>query len=233
EAEAKTGESLQELAEKISELKNQRAVLNLNLFDYLGIPSDELPDSMAGETLEEMQMPVSGVADTPLTKTTEEYEGLRVEDVTFEDDGGRLVLSVDISYKVDEDDPRDTDRWNRLSESEFETYEAMAFVGLSEIKETLLREFVPVAVEMAEGFAGFRQDATQTNSPLDRLKALKLPDLDEAQAGLEQYIEVRKRADELEEKIDKSDQLINEIVYDLYDLNDEEIETIENAVHGY
>jgi hypothetical protein len=204
--------------------------LNLSLLDYLGIPSDELSDSMAGETLEDLQMPVAGVANTSLTETTEDYEGLRIEGVSFADDGGRLVLSIDISYKIDEDEPRETDRWDRLAESEFESYEAMAFVDLSEAEETLLREFVPVAVEEAGGFADFRQGATKTNSPLDRLKDLTLPDIDEVQTGLEQYIEVRDRADELEKKIEKTDQLIDEIVYDLYGLTDEEIEIIESAV---
>lgn len=211
-------------------MASTRRSLNLSLLDYLGIPSDSLPDSMAGETLEDQQMPVVGVAATPLAKTTEEYEGLRIEGVTFKDDDERVVLSVDISYKVDEEDPRETDRWDRLAQSEFETYEAMAFVGLTEAEETLLREFVPVAVDKADGFAGFRQSATKTKSPLDRLKDLTLPDAVEVKTGLEQYIEVRERADELEEKIEKTDQLIDEIVYDLYGLTDEEIEIVESAV---
>ena len=225
-----TGERLKELAEKISGLKNQRIALNLTLLDYLGIPSDGLPESKAGETLDEMQMPVAGVADTPLAETTEEYEGLRIEDVSFSEDSRRTVLLADISYKLNEDDPRETDRWGRLAESEFETYEAMAFVGLSDAEETLLREFVPVAVKKAGGFAGFRQSASKTNSPLDRLKDLTLPKIDEVQTGLEQYINVCERADELEEKIENTDQLIDEIVYDLYDLTDEEIEIVESAV---
>ena len=223
-------EVLTALVPERSEMAATRHSLNLDLLDYLGIPSDDLPDSIAGETLRDQQMPVTGVADTPLAKTTEEYDGLRIEGVTFEDDGGRVVLLVDISYKVEEDDPRETDRWDRLAESEFETYEAMAFVGLSEAEETLLREFVPVAVEEAKGFAGFRQDATKTKSPLDRLKDLTLPDIDEVQAGLQQYIEIREHADKLGEKIDETDQLIDEIVYDLYGLTDEEIGIVESAV---
>jgi hypothetical protein len=221
---------LSELSNEMSDLTERRNSYNLDIIDYLGIPSDELPDSKAGQTLEQMQMPIAGVADTILAETEEEYEGLRIEDVSFEDDGGRQVLSVDISYKVDEDDPRETDRWDRLAESEFETYEAMAFVGLSDAEETLLREFVPVAVEEGGGFAGFRQSATKTNSPLDRLRALTLPDVDEVRGGLEQYVEVRDRADELEAKIEKTDQLIDEIVYDLYGLTDEEVEIVESAV---
>ena len=83
---------------------------------------------------------------------------------------------------------------------------------------------------MGGGFAGFRQGATKTNSVLDRLKNLTLPDFDEVQTGLEQYIEVRERADELEEKVEKTDRLIDEIVYDLYELTDEEIEIVESTV---
>ena len=61
------------------------------------------------------------------------------------------------------------------------------------------------------------------------MKRLTLPDIDEVRAGLEKYIEVRERADELETKIEKIDQLIDEIVYDLYGLTDEEIEIVESA----
>jgi type II restriction/modification system DNA methylase subunit YeeA len=221
---------LAEAAKMLISFNKERHALNLNLLDYLGIPSDGLPDSMAGETLDGLQMPVAGVADTPLTRTAADLDGLRVEDVSFAEDGGRLVMAVDISYKPDEDDPRETDRWDRLTESEFETYEAMAFVGLSDEQETLIRNFVPVAVDEGGGFADFRQSATKTNSPLDRLKALTLPDIEQVRDGLEQYIEVKARADELDEKIEKTDQLIDEIVYDLYGLTDEEIEIVEEAV---
>ncbi|MDS0280236.1 Eco57I restriction-modification methylase domain-containing protein [Halomicroarcula sp. S1AR25-4] len=230
EVHEETGKSLSELADKMMQLRDERQSLNLSLLDYLGISSGDLPNSKAGESLEDLQMPVAGVADTPLTETTVEYDSLRIEGVSFKDDGGRVVLSVSISYKPDKNDPRETDSYGRLAESEFERYDAMAFVGFSEAEETLLREFVPVAVEEGGGFAGFRQGATKTNSPLDRLKNLMLPDFDEVQTGLEQYIEVRERADELEEKIEKTNQLIDKIVYDLYGLTDEEIEIVESAV---
>ena len=38
------------------------------------------------------------------------------------------------------------------------------------------------------------------------------------------------RAEELDEKIQRTDDLIDEIVYDLYGLTDEEIEIVEEAV---
>lgn len=40
----------------------------------------------------------------------------------------------------------------------------------------------------------------------------------------------KQRADELEAKIEHTDELIDEIVYDLYGLTDEEIKIVEEAV---
>lgn len=80
------------------------------------------------------------------------------------------------------------------------------------------------------GYAGFRDNATKTNSLVDRLKAITLPDPDDVAADLERYVETRERAAELDEKIAETDRLIDEIVYDLYDLTEEEIEIVEDAV---
>lgn len=101
---------------------------------------------------------------------------------------------------------------------------------LSDAEERLVREFVPVAIEERGSFAGFRRNATKTISPLDRLKSLTLPDIEAVGDGLAQYTEVRERADKLEAKIEKTDALIDEIVYDLYPLTDEEIDIVEEAV---
>ena len=101
---------------------------------------------------------------------------------------------------------------------------------LSETEADLTEVFVPVAVEEAGGFAGFRESATKTNSLIDRLEALTLPVLSDVEGGLERYIDIRERAAELDEKIERTDELIDEIVYELYGLTDEEIEIVENAV---
>lgn len=49
-------------------------------------------------------------------------------------------------------------------------------------------------------------------------------------AGLESYVETKARADELDAKIQRTDDLIDEIVYELYGLTDEEIEIVEESV---
>jgi type II restriction/modification system DNA methylase subunit YeeA len=46
--------------------------------------------------------------------------------------------------------------------------------------------------------------------------------------GLEHCVEASERAKELDEKIEKTDDLIDEIVYELYGLTEEEIEIVED-----
>lgn len=71
-----------------------------------------------------------------------------------------------------------------------------------------------------------RDTATKTNSLVDRLEALTLPEPDDVADGLERYIEAKERAAELDAKIERTD----EIVYELYGLTEEEIEIVEEAV---
>ncbi len=107
---------------------------------------------------------------------------------------------------------------------------ALRITDLSETEADLIEAFVPVAVEEAGGFAGFRETATKTNSLVDRLRALTLPRVADVEAGLASYRETTARAEELERKIERTDELIDEIVYELYGLTDEEIEIVEEAV---
>ena len=85
---------------------------------------------------------------------------------------------------------------------------------------------MPVAIDEAGGFANFRETATKTNSLIDRLKTIELPDIDDVADDLE----TKERAEELDAKIEQTDALIDEIVYESYGLTDEEIETVEEAV---
>jgi len=59
---------------------------------------------------------------------------------------------------------------------------------------------------------------------------MQLPDPNTVAEDLRRYVENRERADELDTQIEKADDLIDEIVYDLYDLTDEEIAIVEEAI---
>ena len=64
----------------------------------------------------------------------------------------------------------------------------------------------------------------------DRLKAIEWPAVDDVADDLENYLRTIERAEELDDKITKTDDLIDEIVSELYGLTDEEIEIVEEAV---
>lgn len=73
---------------------------------------------------------------------------------------------------------------------------------------------------------------TKTNSLIDRLRKLTLPAVSDVEIGLESYMQTKQRAEELERKIEQTDDLVDEIVYELYGLTDEEIEIVEESVSG-
>jgi len=108
----------------------------------------------------------------------------------------------------------------------------MRLTDLTETEADLVEAFVPVAVEKADGFAGFRETATKTNSLVDRLEAITLPDPDDVADDIERYREAVERVQKLDKKIQRTDDLIDDIVYDLYGLTDEEIEIVEEAVNA-
>jgi hypothetical protein len=172
-------------------------------------------------------MPVTGIADRILTETTETRENLRVGSIAVERKGSEVTISLSARYKPTDEADYETDRWG-YTETDLEP--ALRFPNLEETQAALVAAFVPYAIEEAGGFAGFRETATKTNSLIDRLEALTLPKLDDVADGIERYEAATERAAELDERIERTDDLIDEIVYELYGLTDEEIEIVEEAV---
>nr|WP_241964477.1 TaqI-like C-terminal specificity domain-containing protein [Halorubrum sp. 48-1-W] len=215
-------ETADRVSQKVSDeidFRQQRNNLNLKLLDYLGNYTEgpELP-SMG------IFQPTSA---SILDSTTEEYEKLQIERTRIEREESQVMIYATARYKPEDEDKFETDTYG-YTETEYK--EAFTLTDLSDKEATLIEAFVPVAVKKADGFANFRDNATKTNSLIDRLKAMTLPDIDDVTDDLERYIEVKERAEELDEKIEKTDRLIDEIVYDLYDLTDEEIDIVESAV---
>jgi hypothetical protein len=204
------------------DLRGQRNELNLNLPDYLG-------DYEPGTPLVEIggYQPPEGVSDSYLSSTSEAVEGLRVGSIKIVKDSSKLVIKLTAWYKPENEDEHETDQWG-YTETEF--IPAMEFVGLDNKLERLIAEFVPYAVDEAGGYAGFREKATTTNSLIDRLGDIVLPKMDDIGRGFERYLNTKNRADTLDEKINKTDELIDEVVYNLYGLSDDEVEIIESSI---
>ncbi len=216
-------EALPELANEMIALRDNRESLNLSLLDYLGSYSEETTLADIGFT-----QPPQGSADSILQETTEQKPNLRLGEVTVSRESDTTVeIRLTARYKPDDEDAYETDQWGY---TETDPLPALRITDLTETEADLIEAFVPVAVDEAGGFANFRETATKTNSLVDRLRKLTLPAVDEVREGLESYIATKERAEELEAKIEKTDELIDEIVYELYGLTDEEIEIVQEAV---
>ncbi len=223
DSDSESENTLSNLGRELTKLKKQRNQLNLDLLDYLTNYSEDQPLIEIG-----IYQPPDGVGDTKLTATKEDYGNIRVGSVTCRrEDENTVVVHATARYKPEDEDAYETDQWGY---TETEPMPAMRLTDLTETEADLVEAFVPVAVEEAGGFAGFRETATKTNSLIDRLEAITLPDPDDIADDLERYRKAVRRAEELDEKIQRTDDMIDEIIYDLYGLTDEEIEIVEEAV---
>jgi len=214
-------ETLVSFIETILDAVQQLRNLNLAILDYLGNYTEgpDLPD--VG-----LFQPTS---INLLDANTEEHEKLRIGEVLTDRDGSSVTIYATARYKPEDEDEHETDRWGY---TETDYLEAFTIADLSETEATLVEAFVPVAVEEDDGFAGFRDNATKTTSLVDRLKSITLPDPDDVEDDLRRYVETKERAEDLDEKIEQTDQLIDEIVYELYGLTDEEIKIVEQSLQG-
>jgi type II restriction/modification system DNA methylase subunit YeeA len=216
------------IAKKTEEILTQKRDLqeiNLHFPDYLTSYDN-------GLTLGELSRPPSGLSSTFLTRSmneTDRYEKIRIDSVEINRDGDDLRLSV-IPYVKPAESVTDEYETNSHGYATLEPIPAMDFRDLDTEQADLIESFVPYAVEEAGGFGGFRDNATATITPLDRLESLTLPALADVRGGLIDYREALTEAEKIEKKIQAIDEQIDEIVYDLYGLTDEEIEMVETAV---
>lgn len=218
-------ERLEKLDQEISRDKEAKRQINVDVKDYLTTPLDNLD----GKTLGEMYMPVEGLSKSILTDTKEDRDNIKIGSIEFKENGSSLILRVSVKYKPEDNEGFDDEELDRWGYVETDLKAAMNFTVDDRMK-ALIKEFVPVAVDEAGGFANFREKATKTKSVVDRLEDLTLPKLDDVEQGLEKFIENKEKAEELEEEIQETDNLIDAIVFDLYELTEEEAKTVLNSL---
>ncbi|MDS0473780.1 TaqI-like C-terminal specificity domain-containing protein [Natrinema sp. 1APR25-10V2] len=211
---------IEKLSQELLDLNDERRNLNLNLLDYLSGYED-------GETLGDIYFPPEDVSDSILTDTEDERDSLRVGSIELKEDGDNLVLYSSARYKPTEPENFETDQWGY---TETDLMPAMKFTNLSDIEMVLLKEFIPLAVDEAGGFAGFRETATSTNSLIDRFTSLTLPEIESCRNGLERFADVKERVDEIDSRIQEAENEIDDLVFELYGLSSAERELVENAL---
>jgi len=224
--EVEKAHHIHDVLETLSQLQTDNAErktkLNLEITDHLGSYSEGLTLADIG-----LAQPPSGSGDSIVQQTAGEKPNLRVGEANVVRESANTVeIRLTARYKPGEQDGLDeskfeTDQWGY---TETDPQPALRITDLSEKETSLIEAFVPIAVEKAGGFADFRESATKTNSLVDRLRKLTLPDLSDVEAGLNSYIQTKERAERLDGEIERTDELIDEIVYKLYGLTDNEIE---------
>ncbi len=224
---------LARLADASAELRRERRDVTPS-FDFLDTEFDgpSVDDHPAARRVADAE---SGV----LSATTRTHEKLRLGTVRIEEHPDAATVWATGRYKptpstsavpntsATADPNHVTDRWGF---TETDVLPAVEFVGLTDSERTLVAEFVPYAVERNDGFAGFRSNATKTNSLVDRLGAIRLPDIDAMDDDLQRYVERKRQAEALTERLGRVTTAIDTIVYDCYGLSDDEIRIVESSL---
>lgn len=216
-------ESLHNAVKKIEAKIDERASINLNLLDYLGNYGE-------GPTLANLSgtQPAQGVGSSILAETADDKENLRIGTLAVEEDGDDLIITATARFKPDDPESNsvETDRWGYV---ETDGVPALRYSGSNERTKELIKEFVDLVQEEDDGFADFRTNATSGISPLERIEGIILPDVNDVVEGLDRYLSVKDRAETLDGEIEDLERQIDHIVYTLYDLEEQDIETIESS----
>lgn len=213
------------LVERIIDTKALHSELNTNMLTYFGadLQSDQL-DSPEDYTrlanLTEYQPP-SEKSDLLTETTGDDYKTIEITGATVEEDGMKLKLLVDIRTREDSDD--DYDQHDDIT--------AATFLNPDDELDQLLRAFLPETIDRAEGYADFRDYATGSRTTLeDRVKDIRLPDASDVEDDVERFLDRKQEAQKLNTEISRCDDLIDRIVYQLYDLSDEQVTQVEDRL---
>lgn len=201
-------------------LHTDRQKLNLTVSDYLEASKETVPLSDIGSVNR-----LDSAIDSPVNETVDQ-DKLRMVNAYLESNpDGSVTLSVEVERK-----PPDADRGEYESLGEID---ALRISDLSDDERALLEVFLPYVIANPDAVDGFKTNATTTITLLDRLedeRYLTVPAVDSVKKGLEQYKQVRSRAEDMDAQIERAERLLNAIVYGLYGLTEEEIQVIKDAV---
>jgi hypothetical protein len=86
-----------------------------------------------------------------------------------------------------------------------------------------VKDWLHALSDRGDGFSGYRDNATKTNSLRDRILDIHFPDPEANAASLRPFLNNAKTAADLDRRIRFTDRLIDQIVYRIYGLSDDEV----------
>lgn len=156
-----------------------------------------------------------------------ELEKLQVDKGRVVEQGDKLVLEVKLRFKPDNPDEYEIEGRHGYTSTEF--MPALEFFDLDELEELLIRDYVPKAID--DEFAGFKSNPTTKKDILGRLQVLKIPEVENNETSLKSYLANKNEVSEMEEEIREKKAELNDLVYKLYDIEQEERKLIEGEVN--
>lgn len=213
------------LVELIIDKKALHREINTNMMTYFGEDLQkenlETPEEYSRlSDLPEYQPPTEK-ADLLTETTGDKYETIEITEGTVKEAGMKLELLVNIRTREDSDD-----EYNHHDDITVAT-----FLNPDSDLTKLLRAFLPEAIARGGGYADFRNYATGSRSTLeDRVQDICLPDPSDVADDVDRFLDREKEAERLSTEISRCDDLIDQIVYQLYDLSDNQITQIEDRL---
>jgi hypothetical protein len=213
------------LVEKLIETKEIQREVNTDFLTYFGenLKKENLDSPKEYTKLSEVSgyQPPQNKSPLLTTTTGSEYESIEIINATVSEENRKAKLLVDIRTREDTSEPYEYH--NNIP--------AATFLDLGEEELQLLRGFLPEAIERASGYANFRNYATGSQNTLeDRLKELRLPSSSAVSDDVERFMEQKRKNQTLKTRISEYDNLLDHIIYRLYNLDEEQIERIERRL---
>jgi len=151
---------------------------------------------------------------------TDNFDALRARI----EEGGSVIIEYGIKRKVEE--YKEIDEENEEVKGKYITEWQEAAKG--KIKDIEAIEFLSKVLEGVKNFSRAKQ-----KSIWQKIEEVKVPEFNErVRDGFLSYKKSIEEAKKLDEEILKIDRAIDRLVYDLYDLTDEEIQVVEKYVWG-
>ena len=215
------------LVERVINTKALHSEINTNMLTYFGedlrkenLNSPEDYTQLAD--LSEYQPP-SKKSDLLTANTSDDgYEKIEITGGSIEEAGLKLKLNVDIRTREHSEDDYD----------EHDDITAATFLDPDDDLDKLLCAFLPEVLDGVEnGYAKYRDDATGSRYTLEkRVKEIRLPDASDVSDDVTRFLNRKEEAQHLSNQISRCDDLIDRIVYQLYDLSNEQITQVEERL---
>jgi type I restriction-modification system DNA methylase subunit len=206
------------LAEQMLDYNKEKQPLQSALDPFKFLNKGVAFKKFSGVFSEAIKYGQQGIGDIDIGTVHHDIEGLRLTE-----DGDQWLLSLHLKHRDPETD------WADWIKEDGHIVRSTHLVYRFELPDEQAH-YWQQAFEVLEEFENSRTiPGGKTRTTHEKLMKTKAPVFDES-ANIQPLIELREELAEVNQKIDKTDWLIDQVVYQLYGLSEEEIAVVEGSV---